>query len=430
MATGGLLLRDLLCFLKCKFGKIAVKALKSSVLDFFQIEDLCEAKTQLLHDIRQLNSVDLPHIPDRRAGSDQAVRVIDDIFTALTCVDDRLKMSELPCYVSKSPDCMPSTRLYEGDLCVLMNLLTKMDGYIVDNSTAVAAIANDLNIVKSVATDYIQVCRFVNNNACDRGTVAAAMDTATMPLGKSTQLSDQDLVFARSADDQTAPSTTQLNWAAVASSLPLPVVHPNQFAVLDTEEECDSDGRPFTEFHPRRKRRRQRTSQPAQQQSSVIQTTGEQPQSQQNSRRQQSSSKRILLGKSTAANSSLAAAQPIKKKAVFCLDNISPSVSANDVRSYVSTSMLIDVVSCFKVKPRRFRYGPSYDRRAFRLCIFDADRDRLLDASKWPDSITIGYLNGTVNQRLLTDKGNQSSSNATFQYVVLTFCLLVMAWRR
>ena len=75
---------------------------------------------------------------------------------------------------------------------------------------------------------------------------------------------------------------------------------------------------------------------------------------------------------------------------MFCVDNIDASYDADDVRSFVS-SLSVTVVSCFQVKPRRRRdeSGPVSDRRAFRLCIDDADRDRLLDASMWPDSVII-----------------------------------------
>ena len=111
--------------------------MKSSVLDFFKVEDLCDAKSQLQQDIQSLNLVDLPHIHDRRAGSEQAVRV-DDIVTILTCINEQLEMSELPCYVSRSPDCMPATRLCEGDMAVLMNLLKKLDGHIVNNGLAIS----------------------------------------------------------------------------------------------------------------------------------------------------------------------------------------------------------------------------------------------------------------------------------------------------
>ena len=43
MAASELVLNDVLCFLKCKFGKIATKPLKSSVLDFYKKEDICAA---------------------------------------------------------------------------------------------------------------------------------------------------------------------------------------------------------------------------------------------------------------------------------------------------------------------------------------------------------------------------------------------------
>jgi len=53
--------------------------------------------------------------------------------------------------------------------------------------------------------------------------------------------------------------------------------------------------------------------------------------------------------------------------------------------------MNIHVLSCFEVQPRRRRgeVVPITDRKAFRLCIDEADRNRLLDESKWPDSVMI-----------------------------------------
>jgi len=407
MADSELVLNDVLCFLMCKFGKIAIKPLKSSVLDFFKIEDICDAKSQLLRDIQLMNLMDLPHIPDRRAGSDQAVRVVDDIVTILTCVDEQLKMNDLPCYVSRSPDCMPATRLYEGDMAVLMNLLTKLDGHIVNNGSAIAAITSDLchlrEALKSVTTDLTQVRRAVINGACDQRNAAVTAGNSTQSMEQVlNEPADRDQLLASSL--QSAP---QLDWASAASAslLSSPVVQSNRFAVLDVEgegpDDRGGDDGQFTEVLSRRaqKRRRQLSAQPSpsQQQSSVVRSTGE---PRQNAQRQQQQAKRVMLGISTTVSNSLAAAKPIKKKAVFCLDNISPSYSADDVRAYV-TSLSIDVVSCFQVQPRRLRYGANYDRRAFRLCIFDADRGRLLDASKWPDSVIISewYHKQATNDR-------------------------------
>ena len=59
--------------------------------------------------------MELPHIPERRAGDDQVSRVMDDTCSVRTCFDEQIMIQNLPCYVSKSPDYMPSSRLYEGD---------------------------------------------------------------------------------------------------------------------------------------------------------------------------------------------------------------------------------------------------------------------------------------------------------------------------
>ena len=46
--------------------------------------------------------------------------IVDDILIVLTHLDENLKLKSLPKYVSDGPDAMPSTRLYDGDLCVFM----------------------------------------------------------------------------------------------------------------------------------------------------------------------------------------------------------------------------------------------------------------------------------------------------------------------
>ena len=75
---------------------------------------------------------------------------------------------------------------------------------------------------------------------------------------------------------------------------------------------------------------------------------------------------------------------------MFCVDNVHPSVSENDIRSFVA-GLSVQVVSCYAVKPRRRRNetGLTEDRKAFRLCIVAEHRDRLLDDTKWPESVVI-----------------------------------------
>ena len=51
MAAGSVVLQSCLCFLVKRYGKLAVKPLKSMVLDFYGVDELYAAKQQLMSDI-------------------------------------------------------------------------------------------------------------------------------------------------------------------------------------------------------------------------------------------------------------------------------------------------------------------------------------------------------------------------------------------
>ena len=61
------------------------------------------------------------------------------------------------------------------------------------------------------------------------------------------------------------------------------------------------------------------------------------------------------------------------------------------ILSHFVSGLSVQVVTCYEVKPRRRRGDDEVisDRKAFRLCIYDDDRKRLLDDSVWPDSVSI-----------------------------------------
>jgi len=77
-------------------------------------------------------------------------------------------------------------------------------------------------------------------------------------------------------------------------------------------------------------------------------------------------------------------------KSTFYIDNVAQEYTAQDMRDFVATTMSIEVLSCFKVNARKRKTDdPKIERKAFRLSIKSCDRDRLLDASKWPDLVTV-----------------------------------------
>ena len=62
----------------------------------------------------------------------------------MTFLDEHLKVGDLPCYATDSPDAMPSPILYEGDLSILIKVIERMQNKIKELNIAVAAIAKDI----------------------------------------------------------------------------------------------------------------------------------------------------------------------------------------------------------------------------------------------------------------------------------------------
>jgi len=80
---------DVLCFLRCKFGITAVKIMKSLLIEFYDVEVFSYAKNQLLDDISSMNlTIKMPHIPRRRDGDDRIFREFDDIYTLFSVLDE------------------------------------------------------------------------------------------------------------------------------------------------------------------------------------------------------------------------------------------------------------------------------------------------------------------------------------------------------
>jgi len=116
---------------------------------------------------------------------------------------------------------------------------------------------------------------------------------------------------------------------------------------------------------------------------------------------------RVITGQSSALSSSIWAAKKTIKKAVLCVDNVSLSCDEDDIRAHVS-NFGAEVFTCFKTNPRRRpneSAGDVMDRRAFRLCVNAADRDRLLNPAVWPDSVRVSDWFFS-NKRTLESNGN------------------------
>jgi hypothetical protein len=179
----------------------------------------------------------------------------------------------------------------------------------------------------------------------------------------------------------------------------------NQFAALatidtDHSQSCSQSEteQPFTEYSSSRirRKRRRRQSRPSPQQQPIIQATGEHQMTVTDGNKSSHVPQRapLVIGKSlniTAASCKITAARPLIKKAVFYIDNVGSCVTADDLSEFVR-SLSVDVISCFEAKPRKRHADKNInptDCKAFRLCVSDESRERLLNADNWPAYISI-----------------------------------------
>ena len=350
-------------------------------------------------------------MPRRREGDSKITREADDLITLLLFLDENKLFSLLPKYVAASPDRMPSARLFEGDLNVLLVMLEKMDGKFEEYRSALAAIVRDVGQIQAKVAVIDQFPALQASAGAPVGlpvpawvqprqsqpapqlqprsggsvqvhgnSTQALIDTTTAIVNRA-NTEVQSVDAAHLFDDRT-PSR---DWATSMST-------PNRYGVLST----DDDGRAehdelFIPVLPRRAKRQRQQSNPA---VAAVDTRVRSSTSTSAAvvRRQDQPQRRTFIyGKSSAMAAKISAAQIIPRKAIFCLDNLNRSCSVDDIKSFV-TGLSVEVLSCFEVKPRRRRGENELvvpNRKAFRLAINADHRDRLLNESAWPNSVLI-----------------------------------------
>ena len=139
-----------MCSVANRFGKSSLKSLKTVLTVFYSVDNLAASKVRLIGDIDALNLLSKrPHVPSCRDGDARLAHEADDILSLFTFVDEQKALSDLPMYVCQNPDNMPSPRLFEGDLNVLMVLLHGMEGRLKAIESTMAAICNDIRNLKA-----------------------------------------------------------------------------------------------------------------------------------------------------------------------------------------------------------------------------------------------------------------------------------------
>lgn len=389
MADKELVLCNPLCFLVNKFGKQSVKALKSAITDFYDVDTLVESKVRLLHDVNLMDFTDkLPHIPKRRDNANRLTQESDDILALLQFVDERGQLTNLPRYVSNDPDMMPSCRLLDGDMQFLLARLDKLESNLTGFGLSLSAITAELQGVRqALVNGQVLSTHLQATSDSVAGTSLTVNHPASITAGNTTTNNNNN--------NQLIPAKP--SWAQLVASTPVTKVdllHPGRNRQYESQGES-TDDQPFEETRSRKKRRRPHSNE-------VI-DDGErirnQPPSGQQPRQR---GKSLIVGKLDTNNLTsgriTAAYQrnQFVKKSVFYIGNVNNSVSADMMRAFITTDLAVEVLSLFETKPRQRRRLTSSSscssdgsHKAFRLCINKDHCDRLLIDSKWPAYVSV-----------------------------------------
>lgn len=330
-------LSDLLCFAINKFSRLAVKQFKSAILDFYSAEDITAAKELLQKEAEKLSIEKLAKLPRRRKDSiNRVTQEIDDIINIIATVDEAKYLFRLPLFVSQDPDRMPSIKLTDGDLSVVLSKLDKLD-----NSLR--------SITSSLSETNQKLAHQLDNRLRDKNYIDSNIQSVRnviIPHSSGvTKVTDNDLT-----------QTSELS------------------------EVTDNDN--YETVNRNRKRKKHNT--PTNKDTSSQSFADRVRMLKVNVPREKA--KIAMTGNSIATTSSLKASKTaLVKKSVFCLNNIDCEYSENDVVSFIK-SIGVNIFTCFELKSTS---KSPRDRKAFRICIAEEHKLKLLDNNVWAVGITI-----------------------------------------
>jgi hypothetical protein len=118
---------ELLCYMKCKFGKLSNVKLMSIINDFYSSDDITRAKEIIVDSVDNLGIDKWPKPAKRKNNENKSKTEVNDIFNVFAFVDENLLMDKLPKFVAINVDNLPSARLEEGDLRCVLNKLDLLD---------------------------------------------------------------------------------------------------------------------------------------------------------------------------------------------------------------------------------------------------------------------------------------------------------------
>lgn len=420
MADRQVVVQPVLCFLFKKFGKCDDKRLITIALNFYSPDLIHMAKKRLIEDIEKEKIENIPSniMVNRRDGKERCTHEINDIMAIVRLFDERMLHEKLPRYAAEDPSDLPSMGIVDGDMFVILDKLAQLEG-------AISGLQLGINTV------YGMLNAFLRPNHHQPPTVHQGLNIAGPQLqpvlssnAKNSNVEKPSSSFTHqlSSASMTVGNTNHIaNNTNSVNAIPSSqgnVASNNQWSALmdlQSQSEYEASGDemlPFSTVLSRSTRRAiarenrkndSRSEKRRHDASPSVNKPINEPKKKErifvigNRKPVESSSddQRDQLVSGATVNKVVIAAAPMYRKAVFCVDNVSVNVTAEDMEAYVK-QLDIQVLTVHKVQPRLTRRerneginSSEVKRRAFRVCINKDDANKMTDPSNWSNSVSV-----------------------------------------
>jgi hypothetical protein len=433
-----LVVNSVLCFTFKRYNTWDMSRLRKTLFDFYKEkpEAITFAKRQLIDDASRITfDKPLPRYSERY-GPNRYEHELKDVLDIITAIDERNSLIKLPEYVISDIDSIPVAPMVDGELKYLLTKIDSMEASLIALQGTVRTLCTTCSGLNHSSQKVS--AREVVGHAAPGGGITTTQPGVTRPTGgQAVQAQPQSApkwefpVGTNKGKPTVAGEVSRKTWADAV------VVVEEEMSSTEAEGRSgtgDDDGFMLMESRRRKKRRLRSGVQNPGQNPGLMQTNWNVAAGTADSRPKQTKQGNVgmktqlpfkkpnhrrqplLYGRQQSMSSvnTIHAAKTLK--AVYYVDNVSMQHGAHAMAAFV-LQLGVRVVSCFEVKPRLSMWQRLHnvipDHRAFRVCINKADANLFLNASSWPNDITISLWFSKKNEGQERQTAAQMVHNST-----------------
>ena len=440
-----LVLNSVLCFISTKAHHIAPKILRQLLNDFYSADELSLAKKIYLEHIDTLNINELPKISRKRRDSiNRSAHEIDDILSLFQHLDENKQISNLPKFVAASPDNMPSLRLTDGDLSIVLTKLSNLEE-LVTNLANLLPLGNNLtqannDILMKIQSDINNYAGTAMSNRVGRNLLLNHDDHSLLTTSVGTHYTSTENTPSTSAAPFIPDSRNISNegaqlegdWPNIPGSIisnGLHSVHSwGSSSAPPGEHDFEAEGGDFTKViskSTRRLEKRARSPGNNNIESAKRPNEGRSPNniifSGSIPNRPNPPSRppisQGIMGRSTTCHALKAAESSKSEIAIFCVSNIATNYTVNDIRKHC-LQLGARVRYCFDIS------NEQYKGKSFKVAVGRDVVQLINNELAWPARVIIKpWRSSNVTTQQLNSVTNSSSSSSVIPQSTTTLII-------